>query len=476
MPVGIVRIVHRVDALRMHRVFDIEQDPVAGAGASRQTNRRIHRDVVALIGVLRLLLFLVVAAAVAQSVHGAGAGIHEHPRAGNDFGVLGRRHWDLDDVDAEQRRIRILVGLAARASGQFFALAHEGRSRNINVNVVFVVGVHHQRVGVRSAAGLHGGHLLRILDIGDVENSDATKTFGLRGRQAAFLFLARGGRRFRWKSLRAAIDAPVGHFHRHEHQVFVDRYVALSAGADHGGHQRGLGWIGNIENIHSVEISLEQVIALESHVRVSERQLRDHDLEIFRNFRLGRNAHLAHHLCHFGIVGIVRPQLECVRFLDQQQVLQAHRRFARVIHTRLQGVARIVGVRSGHARRQRRRGYGRKRILHFLADLIGGRVCRRILGSAVRSGGGCSLLGAEARTTEHRGQRQTGQVDSQILESLHRFSSEVFVPVSFCSMPCMILISARWVLSASVAKLKISASCPAPAVLNRSFTIINAPL
>ena len=40
----------------------------------------------------------------------------------------------------------------------------------------------------------------------------------------------------------------------------------------------------------------------------------------------------------------------------------------------------------------------------------------------------------------------------------------------------MILISARWVLSASVAKLKMSASCPAPAVLNKSFTIIKRPI
>jgi hypothetical protein len=55
VPVGVVRIVHRIHALRMHRVFDVEQDAVAGARARGQANRRVHGDVVALVGVRRLL-------------------------------------------------------------------------------------------------------------------------------------------------------------------------------------------------------------------------------------------------------------------------------------------------------------------------------------------------------------------------------------------------------------------------------------
>src|SRR5437588_132625 len=59
--------------------------------------------------------------------------------------------------------------------------------------------------------------------------------------------------------------------------------------------------------------------------------------------------------------------------------------------------------------------------------------------------------------------------------SLHGLSSFVFPGASFSDIPCMILISARCPVSTSVAKLKSSASCPAPAVANKSFTMISAP-
>src|ERR1700678_765797 len=55
VPVGIVRVVDGVNAFRVNRVFDVEQNAVAGTRSGRETNRRIHGDVVALIGVLTLL-------------------------------------------------------------------------------------------------------------------------------------------------------------------------------------------------------------------------------------------------------------------------------------------------------------------------------------------------------------------------------------------------------------------------------------
>ena len=57
-----------------------------------------------------------------------------------------------------------------------------------------------------------------------------------------------------------------------------------------------------------------------------------------------------------------------------------------------------------------------------------------------------------------------------------KFDSSFLLYRFLSNIDCIILISARWVLSASVAKLKMSASWPAPAVSNKSFTIINAPL
>ena len=60
MPVRIIRIVHRVDALRVCWVFDIDQNSVSGAGARRQSDGRIRRDVVTLIS-LRGFLWSVLA-------------------------------------------------------------------------------------------------------------------------------------------------------------------------------------------------------------------------------------------------------------------------------------------------------------------------------------------------------------------------------------------------------------------------------
>ena len=56
---------------------------------------------------------------------------------------------------------------------------------------------------------------------------------------------------------------------------------------------------------------------------------------------------------------------------------------------------------------------------------------------------------------------------SGILLHDHFFSS---------SMPCMILISALWVLVTSVAKSNNTGSWPAPGVLKRSSTMVSAPV
>ena len=128
------------------------------------------------------------------------------------------------------------------------------------------LGSSNQRVRMRTAAGLDSGDLLGILDVRDIEDAHAAETIFLSCGRVAFFFVAWGRWRFRWKSLRAAIEAAVGHFHGHEQKVFVHRDIALAAGADHRGQQRCLGGIGDVINIHAVKISLEQVIALERQV------------------------------------------------------------------------------------------------------------------------------------------------------------------------------------------------------------------
>src|SRR6267378_1959673 len=113
IPVRIVRIVHRIHTLGMDRVFDVEQNSISGARTRRQPNRRVHRDVVALVRVRRLLLLalLTMGATIVQAVHSAGPSIDKYPRAGHHFRVLRRSHRNLDYFDTKQRRIRVFVRL-----------------------------------------------------------------------------------------------------------------------------------------------------------------------------------------------------------------------------------------------------------------------------------------------------------------------------------------------------------------------------
>ena len=225
---------------------------------------------------------------------------------------------------------------------------------------------------MRAAAGLHGRHLLRIPDVGNVKDSHTAKTFGLRGGQAMLFFLNLLGRwrRLRRKSLRAAIQPSIRHFHGHEHQVFVDGDIALAAGADHRSHQRSFGRIADVENIHAIEIAHEQMIAFKGHVGVRKSQLRDHQLYRFWNLRDVADAHLLDHLQHLGIIGVVHAQLKRVRLLHQQKMLDAHRGFARVVKARRQLVARVGDIRSRHSRRQHRRRLRREGIVLFFVFLF----------------------------------------------------------------------------------------------------------
>src|SRR5580692_4877340 len=204
------------------------------------------------------------------------------------------------------------------------------------------------------------------------------------------------------------------------------------------------------------------MVALECKIRVSESELRNHQLQGLRHLRGAAYAELAQGLLYLRAIGIIGAELKRVRFLDKQEVLDAHRRFAGVVHSRRQLEAGIVYIRSGHSWRQRRSWLRSKRILFGLWRLRG-------LLRGRRSCGRLCPHPAPTGTQKDRGHRYT---KSNTGHSVHRFSSEGF----FSNIFCIILISARCVLSASVAKLKRSASCPAPAVSNKSFTMVNAPL
>ena len=107
MPEGVVRIADGVDSHRIHRVGNVQQDSVAGTRARRQPQGRIDRDVVALIRGRRGLRAFPVIAAFPKAVDGAGLRVGEDARAGYDLRLLRVRQRHLDDVDPEQRCVRI---------------------------------------------------------------------------------------------------------------------------------------------------------------------------------------------------------------------------------------------------------------------------------------------------------------------------------------------------------------------------------
>ncbi len=174
---------------------------------------------------------------------------------GHDGRLLGGLQRHLDDVDAEERAVRVFLRIQARAAGEFLARADGAGARAVDVDVVRVVLRRHQRVRVGAAAGLHGGHLLGILEVGDVEDAHATEALDADRRRHA---------------LGAAVDAAARLLDRHEEQVAVDRDVALTAGAGNRRHQLRLARVLHVVGVEAVEVAHHDVDALEGEVGVGE--------------------------------------------------------------------------------------------------------------------------------------------------------------------------------------------------------------
>ena len=75
----------------------------------------------------------------------------------------GRRERHLDHVDAEERRVRIVLRVGARAAGELLARPHGARARSVDVEVRLVVRIDDERVRVRAAAGLHAAICFGLL-------------------------------------------------------------------------------------------------------------------------------------------------------------------------------------------------------------------------------------------------------------------------------------------------------------------------
>lgn len=244
--------------------------------------------------------------------------------------------------------------------------------------------------------------------------------------------MPRRRRRIRRKALRAAIQPPIRHLHRHEQQVSVDRHIALSPRADQRRQQLGLRRIGNVIDANAVEIPLEKVVSLKCKIRIRVCQLRDHRFQRRRHLRCVAHAQQLQRLVHLRVSRRGRIQSESSRLLQEEEVLHPHRRLARVVHSRLQRVALVVRIGSRHPRRQRR-----SRLRRELIHLICGRRLRGRfrIGNLRRGGlcGGrcrCRLLRMGQTDRKHqnnRNRRHKGQAGSHTFPS-HRLSTNVFYP------------------------------------------------
>ena len=122
---------------------------------------------------------------------------------------LSERH--LDHFEPEPGRVRI-VQPTILAALELISRAHGRGSRDIDVNIIRIARLRHDRVRMRAAAGLHARHELRMRDVGDIEDADA----------AHAVLADRIG-----NAAKLAIRPAVGRLGRHEQQIFVNGYIIL---------------------------------------------------------------------------------------------------------------------------------------------------------------------------------------------------------------------------------------------------------
>ena len=253
VPVGEVGVYHFVQAHRVHRVRDVQQDAVPRARARGQADLRKDRDVVALVGEPGFLGALAVVAALPESAELPRLRVREQARHADDAGLFRVRERHLDHLDAEVGGVGILLRGQPRATGQFVARTHARRPGDVDVLVVVRIG--HHRMGMGAAAGLHCGHLPGRLQIRHVEDAHAAEALHAHAVLDA---------------LGAAVEPAAGLLRGHEQEIAVDRHVPLSTRTYHRHMQLDVAGVGDVVDLEAVVVALEEVIPLEGEIRVRE--------------------------------------------------------------------------------------------------------------------------------------------------------------------------------------------------------------
>ncbi len=194
--------------------------------------------------------------------------IIEDARRADDRSLLGMRERDLDHLDAEQRRIRILIGRCAHASRQLVRRPNARRAGDIDVDVVRILRVDECGVRVRAAARLHVADVLRIGDVRDVEDAQPAQALLAHGVLHTFA---------------AAIEASGESLAGDEQQVLVHRHIALRCRTVVRRLER------RVARIRDVPDLVARVAPLD-RVRSGEREIGVRDSDELRR-RLGAREH-----------------------------------------------------------------------------------------------------------------------------------------------------------------------------------------
>ncbi len=359
MPEGEVRVGHGGDAARLDRIANVEHQAVAGARPACDTERRIHRDVVALDGPGtgpvrgrgRIEAPIHDALGGAPQRGAVGARRRSGPPARLDDAVELRCHEPRPQHDllaAHGRREaslgaclrggfgrlgdvlrRFAVRLPMGQVGQDRRLAHDMRllgmgERHLNhldaeqLAVWILVG--RERRAARQLVGRADPRRTRDVDV-EVSRVLRVGHHGVGVRAAAGLHT--GDRlgvrnigdvedadaahpvladRIR-HALRAAVEPAVEVFAGREQQVAVDRHVVLRVGADVGRDQRGATRLRDVPHLQPVEVALDHVVSRKREIRIEVR-------EVAQIARIGERRRLrrrGHHAQVPGRLGGVHP-------------------------------------------------------------------------------------------------------------------------------------------------------------------------
>src|SRR3546814_2013093 len=142
----------------------------------------------------------------------------------------------------------------ADAAFQLVFITHRRRARNVDDGRVPGLGIGHDRVRVRAAAGLDLADLDRTRRIADVEDAQAPEPLWAR---------------ILGYTPKAAIDPAAGLLDRHDEDVAGDRHVPLSARADDRADQAGLVPPTAVE-VEAVIIAEREQVAGKGHVGIGE--------------------------------------------------------------------------------------------------------------------------------------------------------------------------------------------------------------